>query len=320
MSKQFFRKATLLVIKPGLTGDIRALDTQDEVIDLSELHFQFKTENQDDEGPSNCSIRVFNLADSTVERLIKYNFSRVIVQAGYEDSFGIVFQGDIKQFRTGKVNATDTYLDILAADGDEAYTNAVSAVSIAGGTPGDQRISILVEAFKQYGVVLGIGIEEFGGTLPRGKVALGMTRAAFRKEIETLGATWSIQNGKINVIPLDGYLPNDVVEINSATGLIGRPEQTQEGIRARVLMNPKILVGGRVRINNALINQTIQQTPGPGPLAFNKWTGIQILATIREDGLYRVYVAEHEGDTRGQAWYTDLICLAVGGDGKVKTE
>ena len=29
------------------------------------------------------------------------------------------------------------------------------------------------------------------------------------------------------------------------------------------------------------------------------------------DGFYRVFVAEHEGDTRGQAWYTNLILLAV---------
>jgi hypothetical protein len=36
-------------------------------------------------------------------------------------------------------------------------------------------------------------------------------------------------------------------------------------------------------------------------------------ATVANDGLYRVIVAEHSGDTRGTGndWYTELTCLDI---------
>ena len=46
-------------------------------------------------------------------------------------------------------------------------------------------------------------------------------------------------------------------------------------------------------------------------MAYNQYTGVQNLAQVSTDGLYRVFVAEHSGDTRGSEWYTDLTCLAV---------
>jgi hypothetical protein len=153
-----------------------------------------------------------------------------------------------------------------------------------------------------------------GGVLPRGKVLFGLARVAIRDEAENLSSTWNISNGEVNVVPLVGYLPGEAVVLTSKTGLIGRPEQTQEGLRARCLINPRIRLGGLVRIDNASINQTLQQKDHeiPGAQApYNKYAGIEQYATITSDGLYRVYVAEHHGDSRGQAWWTDLILLAV---------
>jgi hypothetical protein len=38
---------------------------------------------------------------------------------------------------------------------------------------------------------------------------------------------------------------------------------------------------------------------------------LAISAATTWTGLYRVLVAEHEGDSRGQPWYTDITALAV---------
>ena len=128
--------------------------------------------------------------------------------------------------------------------------------------------------------------------------------------MQTMGATWSIQNGKVNVIPLTGYLPGEPVVLTSQNGLIGRPEQTQEGIKVKCLINPKITPGNLVKIDQASINQIESTDPGV-MVAYNQWSGIQNFASIAADGLYRVYVAEFTGDTRGQDWYADLICLKL---------
>jgi hypothetical protein len=86
--------------------------------------------------------------------------------------------------------------------------------------------------------------------------------------------------------------------------MIGVPEQTNDGIRIRCLINAKLKVGGLVQINNKSVQaQLINPATNFG--APNN------LAYISDDGFYKILVAEHTGNTRGQEWYTDLTCLAA---------
>jgi hypothetical protein len=32
---------------------------------------------------------------------------------------------------------------------------------------------------------------------------------------------------------------------------------------------------------------------------------------VADDGYYKIIVLEHEGDTRGNPWYSNIVCLAV---------
>lgn len=315
-STQYGRRASLFVIRPEFKGNNPSAFVPEGVIDLSAMHFTFKTSAADQESPNNAVIRVFNLARSanqnTVQDIIKGEYSRVILQAGYEGGeFAVIFDGNVKQFKVGRLNATDTYLDLLCADGDLGYNFSQISQSIAAGSTPKQRIDAIVASMQKYGVTSGSIAPSTGGTLPRGKVLFGMSRAMLRQQAISQQATWSIQNGKVNMIPLDGYLPGNPVELNSLNGMIGMPEQTNDGIKVKCLLNPKILAGQAVRIDNRSINQTIQANPNAAPVPFNQWSGIQLLADVTSDGLYRVFVAEHEGDTRGQAWYSELTCLSI---------
>lgn len=298
---QYLRKITLLVVEG------------DKALDLSDFHIRFRTVQEDQEGPSNCDIRVYNLSEETTAA-IRNEYSRVVLQAGYETGpFGVIFDGTIRQFRKGRENNTNTYLDILAADGDLAYNWAMLKKSIAAGASYKDRIDAIIAGMKAQGLDQGqIVYPDTGGILPRGKVLFGYAKAAMRQVVDTMGSTWSIQGGKVQVIPMDGYLPGEAVTLNSQTGLIGRAEQTQNGIEARCLLNPAINVGGSVQINQASINQTLSVDPNapPGP-AYNQYAGVQMLASVTADGLYRVYVAEHTGNTRGMEWYTDITCLTI---------
>lgn len=314
-SSQFGRKASLLVMRPGSrvqTGP--AVDLPPSVIDLSEMHFRFRTVQQDVESPNNCTIRIYNLSEATQRAIVKDEYTRVVLQAGYETSgIGVVFDGTIKQFRVGRENATDKYLDILAADGDLAYNFATVGVTIAGGvtnTPA-QRVQMVLAEMSKKGATAGEIMQFTGGVLPRGKVLFGMARALLRNEAAAQGATWHIAQGKINILPLDRYKEGEAVVLTAQTGLVGIPEQTNEGLRAMSLLNPRLVIGGTVKIDNKSVNQLVQQNPNAAPIAFNQYTGIQNLATITADGIYRLFVVEHEGDTRGQAWYTHITGLTV---------
>lgn len=313
MSVTQFKRTARLIVAPGpRQGNNPSAYSPGggEGLDLSALHFTFSTVQQDLESPNNCSIRIFNLAPATVKKILG-EYSRVTLQAGYEGGEGVIFSGIVKQFRIGRESGTTTYLDILAADGDLAYNFAVVNKTLAAGSTPQQRLQVPLEAMEPYGVTAGNLMPFTGGILPRGKVFFGMARAAARSITQNNGATWQINNGQVNVTPLDGYLPGEAVELTAQTGLIGLPEQTNEGIRVKCLLNPRIVVGGTVKIANHTINQLVQSDPKAAPVPYNQRVGIQLLASVTSDGLYRVYVAEHAGDTRGNAWYTSLVCLAI---------
>lgn len=302
---QYLRKVSLVAVKG------------EEALDLSELHFRFQTVQNDEESPSNCAIRIHNMSDATTYSL-KKEFTRIVLSAGYENAdFGLIFDGTIKQFRVGReADNVTNYVDLLISDGDIGYNWAFNNQTLAAGLTNKQRLDATIEAGKKYGLTADTSnVSNTGGILPRGKVLFGLMRGQVRSQMQNIGSAWSIQNGQVQVIPLDGYLPGEAVRLNAETGLIGRVEQTVDGIKARCLLNPKIQVGGTVKIENASINQTFAQDPnetkGAGQLSYNKYAGVQLLADLSVDGLYRVYVAEYTGDTRGQEWYVDITCLKV---------
>lgn len=304
MNDQWIRKAELLVV------------SGDTALDLSEFRIVFNIRNADVESPNNATIRVYNLSNETVRKISKGEFNQVVLNAGYVGgNFGAVFKGSIKQFRIGRESATDTYLDILAADGDIGYNQGIVNATIAKGRPIEEGLKAAVAAMPDLGLADGFITDKQHVTNlnPRGQVLFGMARARLRNYASTLDSTWSIQNGEVVVLKKSGYLPGEAVKINIGTGLIGMPEQTDEGIRLRCLLNSRIRIGGLVQLNNDEINQLMQQNPDAAPIPYNQWSGFQhnTALSVDRDGIYRAYVVEHEGDTRGHHWYTNLICLAV---------
>lgn len=291
------RKFSLLVVKG------------DKALDLSELHCKFTAEQCDLESPNNCRVRVYNLAPNTIEQVKEYG--KLVLQAGYESQFGVIFSGTIRQFGTGRENAKDTYLDIFASDGDVGYNFGVVNTTLGPRAKPVDQARAAIGAMAVHGVTEGYLLDSTGGVLPRGKVLFGMARDYMRQYANTQKSTWSIQDGKVNVIPLDGYKPGQVVELNAGTGLIGVPEQTSNGVNLTCLMNPRLDVGSAIRLNNKDINQIIQANKALAPIPYNQWTGMQLLAKVTTDGLYRLFVVEHEGDTRGNSWHSHLTCLAI---------
>lgn len=311
--QQYGRKATLIIQRPDHLVKSTKERVPESNLDLSQFHFTFKTVQQDVESPSNCTVRVFNLSRDTVDGIIKTEYQKLVLQAGYENNYGVIFQGNIKAYKTGRIDAVTTYLDILAADGDEAYNYAILRQSLAAANTGAKdQVEAMVQSMKEHGVVLGKFVDPpSGGTNPRGKVLFGMGRVILRQFVRSIGSTWSISNGQVNIIPLESYLPGEAVVLSHLTGLVGIPEQTENGVKVRALLNPKIVVGGLIQIDQNSVNKQVQQSPEAAPVPFNSYTGIQLLASITSDGVYRVFVAEFSGDTRGQDWYVDITALSI---------
>lgn len=316
MSNQYLRRSTLVVMSAppaAATESVAGSNPIPNGLDLSTLHFTFKTTQSDTLTPNTMVVRIFNLSDATLKR-IKKEFNQVILSAGYENgNYGVVFNGVIKQVRSGRLpNNVDTFCDLLCAD-DIFFNYAILNTTLAAQATSPAQV---LAAIQGSGTLQAVGTDVApntftGGVLPRGKVMYGMTS----DHLETFAATHnysaSVQNGKLVVLPFDGYRPGEAVVLTAATGLIGAPEQTDSGISLKCLLNPLIKIGGLVKIDNSLITQTTNTGANPEAVPYNQRAGVQLLPTIANDGVYRVYVIEHEGDTRGTPWYSDIIALSV---------
>lgn len=289
---QYIRKCNLIVA--GALGD---------GIDLSPMRIVFKTKKSDAQTPNTAEIRVYNLAPETVNK-IRNEFTIVILQAGYESNYGTIFSGNIKQVRFGRENGTDTYIDIAAGDGDDAYNFSIINTTLAAGATQIDQIAVAGDVMAGRGVGVGYITEIGSQALPRGKVMYGMARDYLRQSAKASETTWSVQDGLLQVVKLTETLPNQAIVLNSKSGIIGTPEQTNEGITVRCLLNPLLKISGKVMIDEKDVAEAKLPDTNTNAEA-NK------PASIVNDGQYRVLTIEHNGDTRGNDWYSNIVCLDV---------
>jgi hypothetical protein len=301
MSDQYLRKIGL-VVATGQSG-----------LDLSNMQIQFATQQADQTAPNTAHIRIFNLKDSTA-KAVQNEFQTVSLQAGYVNgNYAQIFNGQIMQVKRGRLSAVDSYVDIMASDGDLFHHFGFINTTLSAGNTG---------AASQYAaiqkVASGVGVNPHpnnntalaatGGVLPRGKVLFGLAKYQLDKLTASKAMSWYIKDGQLILKPLTGYLPGQAVVLTAKTGMILIPEATNQGIEVTCLLNPLINVGTQVKLDNASINQTTQRQFGglyPG------WTDLNFFASTADDGIYQTLVVEHQGSIRGNDWQSHVICLAL---------
>jgi hypothetical protein len=300
MSRQWIRDLRLTVTAGG------------DAIDVSALRIRFRVRQEDSQKPNNAEILITNPSTATIQK-IKKEGQTVSLEAGYEEDRGgvrgLIFKGDLIQKRSGRDNPVETYLALLAASGDRAYTYATVSKTLAAGSTFKDQVDVAAESLKKYGIELGYIADLGSQKMPRARTLFGSTRDLLRDIATATDSSWSIQNQKLQIIKNREKMPGNVHVINSRTGMVGLPEQTFDGIMCKMLLNPKIIPGSIIKIDQASVQEQAF-SPNYAAEAQNA-----MIPSIAEDGMYRVLVAEHTGDTRGLPWYTDVVCIRADGQG-----
>lgn len=297
MARQWIRKCSFIVGDKGGNG-----------LELGDFRVTFQTVHKTLQSPGRAIIRVYNLKPET-EKQIQKEFTKVTLCAGYADQgapYGVIFTGNTVEAHRGRENPVDTYLDILAADGDQAYNYAVVSKTLAPGSTFNDQLKAIEGVLKPHGVTLGYIPDLGSARMVRARVMHGMAGDYLRTIARSTNCTWYIDQGKVNFVPNNGVKPGEAVVLNSRTGLIGRPVQTMNGIVARCLLNPNIRIGGLVKIDQSSVNEFMGDLTPDG--SANPETDNALRPSIAEDGMYKVLQLSTTGDTRGQSWYSDLIC------------
>ena len=232
--RQWLRRCSLLV-GPKEGG----------ALELGELRVAFTVKVSEQETPNSASIRVYNLSEATAGRIRK-EFTRVILQAGYQGNCSVIFDGNITKVALGQEGGPgagknggegeglDTCLEISAGDGDKAYNYALVNTSLAAGSTPDDHVRACMKAFSAKGIEPGYIPFLPGQKLPRGKVMYGMARAYMRDTARRTGTAWSFQKGKMQMVP--AFPPEP--------GSSARPRPTTRASRSSACSTPACASAG----------------------------------------------------------------------------
>lgn len=281
-----------------------------EAMDLSELRIRFTVNQAVRDAPGSADIWITNLSAETANKIQK-EYTSVVLDAGYPGNIATIFEGEIVQKRKGRENPTDTYLNIIAKEGQKAYSHAVISKTLASGHTFKDQVDACLEALKPYGITAGFIADLGSVAMPRGRALFGMVREQLRSICMSTGTSWRINGKKLDIIKNNGTMPGEAIVINSGTGMIGMPVQTMDGVEVRCLLNPQIKPGTKLKIDEASIQrQAISTSYSAGAQAEIIKANAEAIAS---DGIYKVLHREHHGDTRGTDWYTDALCVAMNG-------
>jgi len=268
-------------------------------LDLSQLRITFEIKRSQTETPNQAQIKVYNLSEDTANLLVAEG-QRVTLQAGYKDNFGVIFDGQCTQIKKGREGGTETYIEINASDGDNAYNFAFVNTTLTAGSSQADHVNVVQKS-------MGIGHTQKdtkSKKLPRGKVMFGEAKHIMRKSAQAHGQDWSIQDGQLQIISKDNTLKNQSIVLNSKSGLVGGAEQSTDGIKAKALLNPMIKIGALVIIDEkdvefAKIKNTKESKKDP----------VNKAPTITHDGQYKVIEVTYNGDTYGNDWFSSIVCI-----------
>lgn len=238
-------------------------------------------------------------------------------------NYGLIFSGEIRYSVTGKDSPIDSYVLIQAADTDLAFATSITNQTLAAGYTTEDMFRLLMKDFEAKGATVGRTPVFPPTVFPRGRALFGMTRYLMDSVAAQCGTTWQFVDGQLNMLSEGEYM-HDAIVLNSATGLIGMPQQTiGNGVNVRALINPNIRVNGLIQLDQAsvyrtaLSNNDIAMAGGritdqntDGNITLSGTTAQP--ASIATDGVYIVRGIMYTGDTRGQAWYMDMMCEARG--------
>lgn len=278
--------------------------------DLASLRVCFSIKQWSIQAPNMASFRVYNPSPTTVAALTGKEYTGVQFYAGYQDHTGLVFSGDIKQTITGHETVSDSYIDIFAADSEQAYNNARVTKTLSSGYKPQDKLNAALDALKPFGVTMGkSNVDLSQPVYPRGLPLLGMARDVIRQVALSAGATWSFQLGKLDMISPTKDLSGGAVLMNSKTGMVWWPQQTPDGIVVKSLLNPALQPNTLLQIDQS----SIQRAQGDNNPLTSGGSDLNLALNQQgvADGVYRIFHLDRQGDTRGSEWYDISTCIGA---------
>lgn len=270
-----------------------------QAFEVSQLHCKFSIAKTYFLTPNQSEITIYNLSAESENAIIKQG-QKIVIEAGYEGGlYGRIFEGNILQPLRYKEDETTYALTLYSLDGNRYILYSfINQTLVAGQTSRDVAEACASRA--TIPIEIGSISDNFNtDPLPRAKVLFGMSRDYMNQIANQNNAAFSVQDGKAEFNTLEDQ-STTIFKLSPETGLLGTPQQIENGISFKCLLNPQITIGTAVQIDNSLIRAQHYETG-------------TVIRQLDNDGIYKVYNIKHVGDTRGNDWYTECEAVAQAG-------
>ena len=268
--------------------------------------------------PNEAIVKIYNLNEQHYSAL-KNEYEDLLLNAGYEGNMQLLFRGNIRhvdRYRDG----LDWITEIDCGDGDKDFRKAIMNTTLAAGTSDQQLVDKAIGSFSTTKKGYTKGVKSAKRT--RGKVVSGNTRTVLNDIARQHGATWSIQDGKLQIVETDGVLDTEAIVLNWNTGLLEPPKQTEQGIDVKCLLNPFMQINGRVKLDNAAIraHKEKERDEHKKTAEGKKQKKVEKKEDKKEttnktdpDGVYKIYKIKHSGDTHGTGgdWISEVSSVSM---------
>lgn len=286
MSFIYGRVAILQIGVPGHTGkELRSFRKDEKGIVSDGLRMTFSIEKTSEPNPNKSTITVYNLAPDTLA-LLKKPKCTVQLRAGFggligPEVIGNLYTGDVFKTKTDK-SGPDYITTIESADGLAAMQSQTLDMSFAEGA---KTSSIIDKVIDSFGLGKGTVQIDDDQQYQSGLTLSGDSKNSMDTVTKKAGLEWSVQDGKIQVLPVNSSTRESAILLTSDSGLIGSPqrsgfsssqEKKKEGVEFKSLLNPGLKIGRLVKIDSKFI-----------------------------DGFFIVRKLTHKGDTISGDWLTE---------------
>lgn len=279
----------------------------DEAVQIDSLRITIEIKKTASGKPAEGVVKIYNLNESTETRirrrgerirvLVGYNNDYVVPDSNgltinddpeYESSLSAIHDGQIRQVE--RVNeGLDRVTHITLGGNVFNITQANSDVSYSG--PVSVR-RVVQDVLPDFGLD-SFGVEGLPTDQLHDFMFSGRTSELVDKILNPLGVQWIERNGSIVFSKRGEPIGDFGPLIRAGAGLIGSPAVTDKGIKAKVLMDPRIEIGTRIRIESTVLG--------------NAASGDAESARAAEsEGVYKVVQLLHRGCNRDGEFVTEF--------------
>jgi hypothetical protein len=267
-----------------------------QVREWDDIRIEFKVQLFGSAQLNELDLSITNLnRDSRSFFQAKQSEIEIELWAGYDANFGRIFKGhnDIVNNRRGdgvtgyqkyfsSKDDTDWITTITAKDGIKQTKNKIFSVSFKGDTPSANVVkSITEKTGLPVGVIKTNKIKKKNhknGLTLKGNTFNKLTKYLSKDEMFP-----DIQHNVIHVRHITEAINEEIILLDQESGLIGTPELTEKGIKAKSLIRHDMYTGRIVELKSE-----------------------------NSKGLFLITNVIHEGDSDSENWYTNIEAQKYG--------